>query len=130
MAQRSFGDPEGGIDVGLKRRVKICRGEIVDRFAVLLASGIVHQDIQATQFRDGFFHQRIAERLHANVARNGDRLTAFSLNQRYDRCRIGLLFRQIANSDIRTFTGIGDRYRATNSGITASNQRFFSCQFS
>ncbi len=129
MAQRSFGDPEGGIDVGLKRRVKICRGEIVDRFTVLLASGVIHRDIRAAQFGNGFFHQRVAEGLHANVAGNGDRFTAFGLNQRNDRCRIGLLFRQIANSDICTFTGIGDGYRATYAGITAGNQRFFPASF-
>ena len=50
MAQRRLCDPERRIDVGLKGRVKIFRGQFFQRFTVLLAACVIHQDIQPAQF--------------------------------------------------------------------------------
>lgn len=61
MAQRRLGDPEGGINVGFKRRVKVFGGELFQRLPVLLTTRVIDQNIQATQLRDGFLDQILTE---------------------------------------------------------------------
>jgi hypothetical protein len=61
VAQRRLGDPEGGVNVGFKRRVKIFRGQLFKRFTELLTAGVIDQNIQPAQLRDGFFDQILTE---------------------------------------------------------------------
>lgn len=67
MAQRRLRDPEGGIDVGFKRRVKIFGGQLLKGFTELLTTGVIDQNIQPAQLRDGFFDQILAEGFVPNV---------------------------------------------------------------
>lgn len=72
MAQRRLRDPEGGIDVGFKRRVKIFGGQLFKGFTELLTTGVIDQSIQPAQLRDGFFDQILAEGFVPNVPRQRD----------------------------------------------------------
>ena len=124
MRQRGFGYPERRIDVGFEGCIEIGGGKLLNFFTVLLTTCIVHNNIQTAKTAYRFFHQRFTEGFHANIARYRHRRTAFRFDKRDDGVRIALFFRKIVNGNIRAFAGKGDSHGATNTGVSAGNQRF------
>ena len=76
VRQRRLDDPERRIDVGLHRRVELLGRDVEDRRVRLLAAGVADQDVEAAEAADGSVDQLLAERLVAQVARNGQRRSA------------------------------------------------------
>ena len=128
MAQRRLRDPEGGIDVGFKRRVKIFGSQLFKGFTELLTTGVIDQNIQPAQLRDGFFDQILAEGFVPNVPRQRDGIPAFGFDQVDDLRGVFFLFRQVVNGHVCAFAGIGDGHCATDTRVTAGDQRFFTGQ--
>ncbi len=71
--QRRASDPEWRVDIGFKGGVKVFGGELLERLAVLLTSGVIDQDAQASQLFHRVGHQRLTEGLGANIPRQGHR---------------------------------------------------------
>ena len=72
---------------------------------------------------DGLVDQADAERLVAQVARDGERRAALGLDQLDDFARVRLLRRQVVDGDVRALASEGDRRGAAHTGITPGDQR-------
>ena len=61
MRQGRLDYPEGGIDVGLYRRVEVLVRDLCNRRARLLAPGVADEDIQPTELAHGLIDQIATE---------------------------------------------------------------------
>ena len=128
VVNRRFGDPEHGVDVGFKSRVKVFGREGTDRLVELLTASVIYQNIESAQLLDSLLHQRLAKGFITDIARNSDGFTAFGFNQLDNFSCVRLFFWQIVNRNVCTFTGISDSNSAADTGIAAGDQRFASGQ--
>ncbi len=72
---------------------------------------------------DGVGHELLAERLAAQVARQGEADPALGLDQRDDLARVGLLVRQVVDGDVGALAGIGDGGGPAHAGVATGDQR-------
>ena len=128
MRQGGARDPEGRIDVGLHRGVEILGRQILEVVAELLATGVVDQDIQPAQLRDGAFDHLLAEGLLAQIAGDGDGGAAIRADAGHDTVCIGLFVGQIGDGNIGTFAGKGDGRSRADAAVAAGDQRALALQ--
>jgi hypothetical protein len=77
----------------------------------VLLAGVVDQQVELAERLDGARDRVLAERLVADVARDGQAAAALLLDQRLGRGRI-LMLVEIDDRDVRALLGEPDRDRA------------------
>ena len=119
-------DPERRVDVRLHRRVEVLVGDVEDRSAALLSSGVHDQDVEAAEPLDRVVDKALAESLVAEVAGERHRHAAFLANELDHFARVRLLLGQVVDRDVGAFAGEGDRGGATHARIAAGDKRLAS----
>src|SRR6266550_7184114 len=105
-------------------------GYIENRRARLLARGVAHENVQPVELFYGIGYEFFAKIFVAQIAGNCNRSASGFLDQSDDFVRVRLFGGKIIDRDVGAFARIGDRGRATHSGISASDQRLATGQSS
>ncbi len=87
-----------------------------------LRAGDVGQQVKPAQRLDGLGDELGAERLVAEIAGHGDRLATRRLHERDHFLRVGLLFGQVVQHEVRTLAGEGDRRCAPDARVRARDE--------
>src|SRR5947199_782410 len=117
-----LGHVKVAIEVGLDGAVEMLFGQILEAGDVLLERGIVDQDVELAELRDGLLYSRLAESKISDVAGDRNAAPSFSFHQALGFFGIDVLV-EIDNRHVGAFAGIKDRHRAADARIAPRDQR-------
>jgi hypothetical protein len=88
----------------------------------LLSRSIVDDDVEAAEPFEGARNKLLAELFVAEIARDGQAVASFRLDQGDDLLCVRLLVRKIIDGDVGAFACIGDGGGAAHAGIAAGDE--------